>query len=46
VRSVETEKSQAPALRFQSKPLKTPQQGTDSANQPLVQPRQGASDAR
>jgi uncharacterized repeat protein (TIGR01451 family) len=46
VRSVETEKSQAPALRFLSKPLSTPQQGTDSANQPLVQPRQGASDAR
>jgi hypothetical protein len=46
IRSVEAEKSQAPALRFQSKPLRTPQQGTDSANQPLVQPRQGASDAR
>jgi hypothetical protein len=46
VRSVETEKTPGPALRFQSKPLSTPQQGTDSANQPLVQPRQGASDAR
>jgi uncharacterized repeat protein (TIGR01451 family) len=50
VRSVETEKSNAdkagPALRFQSKPLRTPQQGTDSADQLLVQPRQGASDAQ
>jgi uncharacterized repeat protein (TIGR01451 family) len=46
VRSVETEKLRAPALRFQSKPLSIPRQGTDSANQPLVQPRQGASDAR
>lgn len=50
VRSVETEKSsgdtQAPALRFQSKSRNYPQQGTDSANQPLVQPRQGASDVR
>jgi uncharacterized repeat protein (TIGR01451 family) len=46
VRSVETEKQTAPALRFQSKPPNYPQQGTDSANQPLVQPRQGASDAR
>lgn len=52
VRSIETEKSEGPALRFLSKPLGYPQQGTDSANQPLVQPRsnaaqaQGASDAR
>ena len=52
VRSIETEKSEGPALRFMSKPLGYPQQGTDSANQPLVQPRstgaqaQGASDAR
>jgi uncharacterized repeat protein (TIGR01451 family) len=46
VRSVESEKPPGPALRFQSKPLSTPPQGTDSANQPLVQPRQGASDAR
>lgn len=46
VRSVETEKPTGPALRFESKPPGSPQQGTDSANQPLVQPRQGASDAR
>lgn len=46
VRSIETEKSNAPALRFISKPLGYPQQGTDSANQPPVQPRQGAGDAR
>lgn len=46
VRSVETEKRAGPALRFQSKPLSAPQQATDSANQPLVQPRQGGSDAR
>lgn len=46
VRSIETEKPNAPALRFISKPLGYPQQGTDSANQPPVQPRQGASDAR
>ena len=50
VRSVETERATAtppgPALRFQSKPRGYPQQGTDSANQPLVQPRQGAGDAR
>lgn len=52
VRSIETEKSEGPALRFKSKPFGYPQQGTDSANQPLVQPRstgvqtQGASDAR
>ena len=46
VRSVETEKDAGPALRFLSKPPGTPQQGTDSANQPLVQPRQGGRDAR
>ena len=52
VRSIETEKSEGPALKFLSKPLGYPQQGTDSANQPLVKPRstgaqaQGASDAR
>ena len=52
VRSIETEKSEQPALRFLSKPKGYPQQGTDSANQPLVKPRsngaqaQGASDAR
>lgn len=46
VRSVETERPAGPALRFESKPPSWPQQGTDSANQPLVQPRTGASDAR
>jgi uncharacterized repeat protein (TIGR01451 family) len=46
VRSVETEKPKGPALRFQSKSPMSPQQGTDGANQPLVQPRTGASDAR
>jgi len=46
VRSIETEKPDEPALRFISKPLGYPQQGTDSANQPQVQPRQGANDAR
>ncbi len=46
VRSVETERPAGPALRFESKPLSRPQQGTDSANQPLVQPRTGGSDAR
>lgn len=46
VRSVEAEKPAGPALRFQSKPLSAPQQATDSANQPLVQPRQGGRDAR
>ncbi len=46
VRSVETESKQGPALRFESKPLSAPAQGTDSANQPIVQPRQGAGNAR
>jgi uncharacterized repeat protein (TIGR01451 family) len=47
VRSVETERTGAgPGLQFKSKSLRYPQQGTDSANQPLVQPRTGASDAR
>ncbi len=46
VRSIETENPAGPALRFQSKSPAYPQQGTDSANQPLVQPRAGASDAR
>jgi uncharacterized repeat protein (TIGR01451 family) len=39
VRSLETEKQGAPALKFQSKAAGYPQQGTDSANQPLVKPR-------
>lgn len=46
VRSVETEKPAGPALRFRSKLPSYPQQGTDAANQPLVAPRTGASDAR
>ncbi len=46
VRSVETERPAGPALRFRSKPPAYPQQGTDSASQPLVTPRTGASDAR
>ena len=46
VRSVETERPGGPALRFESKPPGYPQQGTDSANQPLVQPRQGDADAQ
>jgi len=46
VRSVETEKRQGPALRFESKPAKVPQQGTDTANQPVVKPREGGANAR
>ena len=46
IRSVETERSPGPALRFQSKSPAYPQEGTDSANQPVVAPRQGASDAK
>jgi uncharacterized repeat protein (TIGR01451 family) len=46
VRSVETERPSGPALRFRSKPPSAPQQGTDSANQPLVTPRTEAGDAR
>ena len=39
VRAPETEPGQ-PALRFESKPLRAPQQATDSANQrPIVDPR-------
>ena len=38
VRSIETEKKGGPALRFDSRPG-SPQQGTDSANQPAVKPR-------
>ncbi len=39
VRAPETEAGQ-PALRFESKPTRSPQQGTDSANQrPIVDPR-------
>lgn len=46
VRSIELERPDGPALRFKSKSTGYPQQGTDGANQPLVLPRQGASDAR
>jgi len=46
IRSVEVEKPGGPPLSFQSKSKAVPQQGTDSAKQPLVQPRQGGSDAR
>ncbi|WP_203322499.1 SdrD B-like domain-containing protein [Pseudoxanthomonas beigongshangi] len=39
IRAPETEPGQSP-LRFESKPLRSPQQGTDSANQrPIVDPR-------
>jgi len=52
VRAPEREKDKGPALRFDSKahgltPASTPQQGTDSANQPVPKPRattDGASD--
>lgn len=41
VRSVETETpASSPPLRWQSKPPGAPQQATESANQPLVQPRE------
>lgn len=44
VRAPETERGQQP-LRFESKPARTPQQGTDSARQlPIVDPRPTASD--
>ena len=39
VRSVETEKKKAPALKFESKPRGVPQETTDSANQSVVKPR-------
>jgi len=39
IRAPETETGQAP-LRFESKPVRSPQQGTDSSNQrPIVDPR-------
>ncbi len=45
VRAPETEPGQG-ALRFESKPLRAPQQATDSANQrPIVEPRATANDA-
>jgi uncharacterized repeat protein (TIGR01451 family) len=39
VRSVETERKGGPALKFEGKSPAYPDQGTDSANQPLVRPR-------
>ncbi len=39
VRSVETEKTGQPALKWEGKSPQYPQQGTDSANQPLIVPR-------
>jgi uncharacterized repeat protein (TIGR01451 family)/fimbrial isopeptide formation D2 family protein len=39
VRSVETEKTGQPALKWEGKSPQYPQQGTDGANQPLVVPR-------
>jgi uncharacterized repeat protein (TIGR01451 family) len=38
-RSVDTERQGGPALKFEGKSPGYPDQGTDSANQPLVQPR-------
>ncbi|MBN9412008.1 MAG: DUF11 domain-containing protein [Burkholderiales bacterium] len=46
VRSVQTERKGGPALRFESRPLTAPRQATDSANQPIVQPRAGDARAR
>ncbi|MDO5609258.1 MAG: hypothetical protein Q4G62_00500, partial [Pseudomonadota bacterium] len=43
VRAPETETRHAP-LRFESKPLRAPQQATDSANQPVVRPRPSSTD--
>jgi len=45
IRAPETERGQPP-LRFESKPQRSPQQGTDSAKQePIIDPRQPATDA-
>ncbi|NYZ61368.1 SdrD B-like domain-containing protein [Luteimonas deserti] len=45
IRAPDTETRQAP-LRFESKPARAPQQGTDSADQlPLVEPRPTGGDA-
>ena len=46
IRSIETERNNGPALRFYSKPPAYPREGTDSANQPLVQPREGGDHAQ
>lgn len=45
VRAPETEKKGGPALKFEGKAPNYPQQGTDSANQPLVKPRGGGGNA-
>jgi len=42
VRAVETEKTGSPALKFEGKAPGYPQQGTDSANQAPVKPREPA----
>jgi large repetitive protein len=42
VRAVETEKQTGPALKFEGKAPAYPQQGTDSADQPPVKPREPA----
>lgn len=45
VRAPETEKRGAPALKFEGKAPDYPKQGTDSANQVLLKPRNGGGDA-
>ena len=45
VRAPETEKKGGPAIKFEGKSPRYPQQGTDSANQKLVKPRRGAGEA-
>ncbi|MDP2101322.1 MAG: SdrD B-like domain-containing protein [Methylotenera sp.] len=45
VRAPETERKGGPALKFEGKSPNYPQQGTDSANQPIVKPRGGGGDA-
>ncbi len=45
VRAPETEKKGGPAIKFEGKSPRYPQQGTDSANQKLVKPRGGAGEA-
>jgi uncharacterized repeat protein (TIGR01451 family) len=45
VRAPETEKKGGPAIKFEGKSPRYPQQGTDSANQKLVKPRGGTGDS-
>lgn len=45
VRAPETEKKGGPAIKFEGKSPRYPQQGTDSANQKLVKPRGGVGDS-